>query len=65
MLTNGLLEELRPDETTDVRTAGIEKFLVFKSDRSFRLELDGRVTATSHGRPPPLCIYFGKPRIAG
>lgn len=43
MLTNGLLEELRPDETTDLRTAGVEKFLVFKSDRSFRLELDGRV----------------------
>lgn len=43
MLANGLLEELRPDETTDLRTAGVEKFLVFKSDRSFRLELDGRV----------------------
>lgn len=43
MLANGLLEELRPDETTDLRTAGVEKFLVFRSDRSFRLELDGRV----------------------
>ncbi len=43
MLANGLLEELRPDETTDLRTARVEKFLVFKSDRSFRLELDGRV----------------------
>jgi Multiubiquitin len=43
MLQNGLLEELRPDETTDLRTAGVERFLVFKSDRSFRLELDGRV----------------------
>jgi hypothetical protein len=43
MLANGLLEELRPDETTDLRTAGVEKFLVFNSDRSFRLELDGRV----------------------
>jgi hypothetical protein len=43
MLANGLLEELRPDETTNLRTAGVEKFLVFKSDRSFRLELDGRV----------------------
>ncbi len=43
MLASGLLEELRPDETTDLRTAGVEKFLVFKSDRSFRLELDGRV----------------------
>ncbi|MEE4540160.1 MAG: multiubiquitin domain-containing protein [Erythrobacter sp.] len=43
LLANGLLEELRPDETTDLRTVGVEKFLVFRSDRSFRLELDGRV----------------------
>ena len=43
VLASGLLEELRPDETTDLRTAGIEKFLVFRSDRSFRFELDGRV----------------------
>ncbi len=43
MLANGLLEELRPDETTDLRTAGVERFLVFRNDRSFRFELDGRV----------------------
>lgn len=43
VLKNGLLEELRPDETTDLRTKGVEKFLVFRSDRSFRIELDGRV----------------------
>lgn len=43
LLANGLLEELRPDETTDLRKAGVEKFLIFKSDRSFRLELDGRI----------------------
>lgn len=43
MLASGLLEELRPDETTDLRNAGIEKFLVFRNDRSFRFELDGRV----------------------
>ena len=42
VLKNGLLEELRPDETTDLRTKGIEKFLVFRNDRSFRFELDGR-----------------------
>lgn len=42
MLKNGLLEELRPDETTDLRAKGVEKFLVFRSDRSFRFELDGR-----------------------
>ena len=42
VLKNGLLEELRPDETTDLRAKGVEKFLVFRSDRSFRFELDGR-----------------------
>ena len=43
VLQNGLLEELRPDETTDLRAKGVEKFLVFRSDRSFRFELDGRI----------------------
>jgi hypothetical protein len=43
VLANGLLEGLRPDETTDLRDKGVEKFLVFKSDRSFRFELDGRI----------------------
>ncbi|MEI2806285.1 MAG: multiubiquitin domain-containing protein [Albidovulum sp.] len=43
VLKSGLLEELRPDETTDLRAKGVEKFLVFRSDRSFRFELDGRI----------------------
>ncbi|WP_421793659.1 multiubiquitin domain-containing protein [Hydrocarboniphaga effusa] len=43
VLTNGLLEELRPDETTDLRANGVERFLAFRSDRSFRFQLDGRV----------------------
>ena len=42
VLSSGLLEELRLDETTDLRERGIEKFLVFRNDRSFRFELDGR-----------------------
>ena len=42
VLKNGLLENLRPDETADLREAGIEKFLIFRNDRSFRFELDGR-----------------------
>lgn len=41
-LRNGLLEEIRLDETVDLRKRGVEKFLTFKSDRSFRFELDGR-----------------------
>ncbi len=42
LLHNGLLEEIRLEETTDLRERGIEKFLVFRSDRSFRFLLDGR-----------------------
>lgn len=43
LLRTGMLEELRPDETTDLRKNGVERFLVFRNDRSFRFELDGRV----------------------
>lgn len=43
VLDTGLLEELRPDETTDLRNSGVERFLAFRSDRSFRFELDSRV----------------------
>src|SRR5688572_5646223 len=43
VLPSGLLEGLRPDETTDLRTAGVEKFLVFRGDRAFRFDLDDRI----------------------
>ena len=43
VLQNGQLEGLRLDETTDLRTRGVEKFLIFHSDRSFRLDVDGVV----------------------
>jgi hypothetical protein len=39
--TDGLLEEVRLDETIDLR-AGIEKFFAFKNDRLYRFLLDGR-----------------------
>jgi hypothetical protein len=42
LLTNGHLDLLSPDDTTDLRQAGIEKFLAFKSDRSFRFYIDGQ-----------------------
>ena len=42
LLHDGLLEEIRLEETTDLRERGIEKFLTFRSDRSFRFLLDGR-----------------------
>lgn len=43
LLRNGDLKELTLDETVDLRTAGIERFIVFKSAESYRIELDGQV----------------------
>ena len=42
ILKDGLLEEIRLEETTDLRERGVEKFLAFRNDRSFRFILDGR-----------------------
>ena len=53
LLRDGALEELRPTETTDLRSGGVERFLVFKGSASYRMELDGRV------------IEWGKPVISG
>ncbi|WP_265975672.1 multiubiquitin domain-containing protein [Brucella intermedia] len=41
-LEDGQLEEIRPDESVDLRREGREQFITFKSDRSFRFVLDGR-----------------------
>ena len=53
ILRNRELEELRLDETTDLRAAKAECFLVFKGATSFRLELDSRV------------LEWGAPTITG
>lgn len=50
VLQNGQIEGLRLDETTDIRTRGVEKFLVFNSDRSFRFDVDGAVFDWGVGR---------------
>lgn len=42
LLKNGMLEQLRQDETTDLRSNGVEKFLIFRSDASYRFVLDDR-----------------------
>jgi hypothetical protein len=42
MLADGMLEGLRLDETTDLTARGVERFLVFASDRAFFFEIDGR-----------------------
>ena len=42
VLRDGGLEELRLEETTDLREGMVERFLVFKSTESFRIEIDNR-----------------------
>ena len=42
VLIDGELEELRLEETTDLREGKVERFLVFKSSESFRIEIDNR-----------------------
>lgn len=41
-LPDGLLEEIRLEETTDLRERGVERFITFQSDRIFRFTLDER-----------------------
>lgn len=43
VLKDGGLKELRLEDTSDLRGAGVERFLVFHSSESYRFELDGRV----------------------
>jgi hypothetical protein len=41
ILVDGLLEEVRLDEVTDLRSHGVEKFLAFKTSVIYRFELNG------------------------
>lgn len=40
LLPNGATETLRLDETIDLRGRGIERVVIFKTDRTFRFEVD-------------------------
>lgn len=42
VLNDGALEERRLDETVDLREKRAERFIAFRSDRSFRVEVDER-----------------------
>jgi hypothetical protein len=42
LVHGGQLEEIRLDETVDLRASGVERFITWRSDRSFRLVIDGR-----------------------
>ncbi|MBE5270589.1 multiubiquitin domain-containing protein [Stenotrophomonas sp. B2] len=50
MLPSGLLEEINPEETTDIRSNRAARFLLFKNDRSFRLLVDDRTLDWGAGR---------------
>lgn len=53
ILPLGDFEDIRLDESFDLRGRGVEKFVAFHSDREFKLTLDGRQ------------ITWGKPAISG
>ena len=48
VLRNGELEELRLEETTDLRPGQVERFLVFQSAESFRFDIDGKRLEWGH-----------------
>lgn len=48
VLRNGELEELRLEETTDLRPGQVERFLVFPSAESFRFDIDGKRLEWGH-----------------
>lgn len=53
ILPGGDFEDVRPDETFDLRGKGAERFVAFRSDRDFRLSLNGHE------------LRWGEPAIAG
>lgn len=53
ILPDGSFEDIRLDETFDVRGRGTERFVHFRSDREFRFTLDDRQ------------MQWGKPVISG
>ena len=42
VLDDGALDERRLEETVELRESGAERFIAFRSDRSFRVEIDDR-----------------------
>lgn len=48
VLRNGELEELNLEETTDLRAANVERFLIFNSAASYRFDIDGKRLEWGH-----------------
>lgn len=53
ILSSGDFEDLRLDETYDLRGRGAERFVIFRTDRSFKLTINGHQ------------LEWGKPAISG
>lgn len=53
ILTSGEIEDLRLDETYDLRGRGAERFVIFQTDRAFKFTIDDRQ------------LEWGKPSISG
>ena len=47
LLNDGDMEEIRLDETVDLRNDGVETFLAFKTDRIFRFDLNDQILSLS------------------
>lgn len=53
ILTSGEFEDIRLDETYDLRGRGAERFVIFQTDRAFKFTIDDRQ------------LEWGKPSISG
>ena len=57
ILASGDFEDIRPDETIDLRGKGAERFIAFKSDRDFKFSLDDRRMTWGHAILPASVLY--------
>ncbi len=57
ILASGDFEDIRPDETFDLRGRGAERFIAFKSDRDFKFSLDDRRMAWGCTELPASVLY--------
>lgn len=57
ILASGDFEDIRPDETIDLRGRSAERFIAFKSDRDFKFSVDDRRMAWGRAEMPASVLY--------
>lgn len=57
LLASGDFEDIRLDETTDLRGKGAERFIAFKSDRDFKFALNDRQLVWGNSALPAEALY--------